>query len=102
MKNFKQFLSEGKITITIDTDDLQQPTEEEFGADVVWEGKLYRMDLSTTRESIPTEKELTEDLQGEYPGAIVQKIYKLNKEESGIKIKNKKRLNTSMLSWVED
>lgn len=102
MKNFKQFLSEGKITITIDTDDLQQPTEEEFGADVVWEGKLYRMDLSTTREVVPTEKELTEELQREYPGAVVQKVYKIQKEDTGITVKGKKRFNPSMLSWVED
>lgn len=102
MKNFKKFLSEGKITITIDTDDLQQSTEEEFGADVVWEGKLYRMDLSTTREVVPTEKELTEELQREYPGAVVQKVYKMQKENTDITVKGKKRFNPGMLSWVED
>lgn len=102
MKNFKEFLSEGKVTITIDTDDLQQTRDEEFGADVVWEGKLYRMDLSTTRESIPSEKELTEELQKEYPGAVVQKVYKMQKEDNGITVKSKKRFNPGMLSWVED
>ena len=102
MKSFQQFLSEGKITITIDTDDIETPKNEEFGADVVWEGKLYRMDLSTTRDTIPTEKELTEQLQDEYPGAMVQKVYKVTKEESDIKVVTRKRYNPAMLSWVED
>ena len=102
MKNFKEFLSEGKITITIDTDDIETPKNEEFGADVVWEGKLYRMDLSTTRETIPTEKELTEQLQDEYPGAMVQKIYPVSEEKSDITLVNKKRFNPAMQSWVED
>lgn len=102
MKSFQQFLSEGKITITIDTDDIETSKNEEFGADVVWEGKLYRMDLSTTRDNIPTEKELTEQLQNEYPGAMVQKIYKVTKEESDIKVVGKKRYNPAMLSWVQD
>jgi len=102
MKNFKEFLSEGKITITIDTDDIETPKNEEFGADVVWEGKLYRMDLSTVRDSLPTEKELSEQLQKEYPGAMVQQIYPVSEEKSDITVVNKKRFNASMQSWVED
>ena len=102
MKNFKEFLSEGKITITIDTDDIETPKNEEFGADVVWEGKLYRMDLSTVRDSLPTEKELSEQLQKEYPGAMVQKIYPVSEEKSDITVVNKKRFNAAMQSWVED
>ena len=102
MKNFKEFLSEGKITFTIDTDDIETPKNEEFGADVVWEGKLYRMDLSTVRDSLPTEKELSEQLQKEYPGAMVQKIYPISEEKSDITVVNKKRFNAAMQSWVED
>jgi hypothetical protein len=102
MKNFKEFLSESKITITIDTDDIETPKNEEFGADVVWEGKLYRMDLSTVRDSLPTEKELSEQLQKEYPGAMVQKIYPVSEEKSDITVVNKKRFNPAMQSWVED
>ena len=102
MKNFKEFLSEGKITITIDTDDIETPKNEEFGADVVWEGKLYRMDLSTVRDSLPTEKELSEQLQKEYPGAMVQQIYPVSEEKSDITVVNKKRFNAAMQSWVED
>ena len=101
MKNFKEFLSEGKITITIDTDDIETPKNEEFGADVVWEGKLYRMDLSTVRDSLPTEKELSEQLQKEYPGAMVQKIYPVSEEKSDITVVNKKRFNAAMQSWIE-
>ena len=102
MKNFKEFLSEGKITITIDTDDIETPKNEEFGADVVWEGKLYRMDLSTVRDSLPTEKELSEQLQKEFRGAMVQKIYPVSEEKSDITVVNKKRFNAAMQSWIED
>jgi hypothetical protein len=78
MKSFQQFLSES-ITINGDFNGTlnvggSQPeqTPESFFADVVWEGKMYRLEVEG---SMMNKNELAEQLQGEYPGAIVHQIY---------------------------
>ena len=73
----------------------EQATES-FFADVVWEGKLYRMEVEGKEMS---RNELAEQLQGEYPGAIVHNIYPCT--DSSIKIKNSQRYRPERLSWGE-
>ena len=101
MKNFKQFLSES-ITINGDFNGTlnvggSQPeqTQESFFADVIWEGRLYRLEIEGQMLS---KNELVEELQGEYPGAIVQNIY----PGSGpTKIKRAQRYQPERLSWTD-
>ena len=101
MKSFKQFLSES-ITINGDFNGTlniggSQPeqAQESFFADIVWEGKLYRLEIEGT---ILPKNELAEQLQGEYPGAIVHNIY----PGSGpSKIKNSQRYRPERLGWSD-
>ena len=81
MKSFKQFISES-INIAGDFNgnlymNSSQPEQarESFLADIVWEGKLYRMEIDGTMMS---RNELAEQLQGQYPGAIVHNIYPIS------------------------
>ena len=106
MKSFKQFITE---TIQISGDfngnlyiNSNQPQQhqvgEEYSADVLWNGNLYRMKL-TTESGIPSKQELGEQLQGEYPGAVVQQIYPI--EEKNTNIKKVKRYHPSKLEWID-
>ena len=104
MKSFKQFLSES-VNIAGDfngnlyingSDSQTQPVGESFFADVVWEGKLYRMEIEG---SMMSKNELAEELQGEYPGAIVHNIYPSMNQTS--KIKNVQRYQPERLTWGE-
>jgi hypothetical protein len=102
MKSFKQFLSES-INIAGDFNgnlymNASQPeqTQESFFADVVWEGRLYRMEVEGEMIS---KNELAEQLQGEYPGAIVHNIYPASKQAS--RIKNAQRYQPERLSWSD-
>jgi hypothetical protein len=72
MKSFKKFLSES-VNISGDFNgnlyiNSSEPevTKESFFADVVWEGRLYRMEVEG---GMISKNELAEQLQGEYPGA---------------------------------
>lgn len=101
MKNFKQFLSES-ITINGDFNGTlnvggSQPEQasESFFADVVWEGKLYRLEIEG---SILSKNELAEQIQGEYPGAIVHNIYP---NSGSSKIKSAQRYRPEKLSWSD-
>ena len=102
MKNFKQFLSES-ITINGDFNGnltyggspAPEQTQESFFADVVWEGKIYRLEVEG---SMMSKNELTEHIQGEYPGAIVHNIYP--GVESN-KIKRSQRYQPERLSWSD-
>ena len=102
MKSFKQFLSES-ITIQGDFNgnlymNSSQPEEakESFVADVVWEGKIYRMEIEG---SMMSKNELAEHLQGEYPGAIVHNVYPSTNQSS--RIKNIQRYQPEKLTWGE-
>jgi hypothetical protein len=81
MKSFNQFLTEA-VNISGDfngnlyingQEPQQESVGEEFIADVVWQGKLYRMELAGIE--IPTRESLGEQIQDEYPGAVVHNIY---------------------------
>ena len=101
MKSFKQFLTES-ITINGDFNGTlnvggSQPeqAQESFFADIVWEGKLYRLEVEGKMLS---KNELAEQIQGEYPGAIVHQIYPGN---SPSKIKNAQRYQPERLTWSD-
>ena len=102
MKNFKQFLSES-ITINGDFNGTlnvggSQPEQatESFFADVVWEGKIYRMEIEG---SMPSKNELAEQLQGEYPGAVVHQMYPAT--SSSLTIKSSQRYRPERLGWSD-
>jgi hypothetical protein len=101
MKSFQQFLSES-ITINGDFNGTlnvggSQPeqAQESFFADVVWEGKLYRLEVEGKMLS---KNELAEQIQGEYPGAMVQSIYPKNSPSI---VKNSQRYQPERLSWSD-
>ena len=102
MKSFQEFLTES-ITINGDFNGTlnvggSQPeqVQESFFADVVWEGKLYRLEVEGKMLS---KNELAEQIQGEYPGAIVHQIYPGYVDTS--KIKNSQRYQPEKLSWSD-
>jgi len=102
MKNFKEFLSES-ITINGDFNGTlnvggSQPEQasESFFADVVWEGKIYRLEIEG---SMPSKNELAENLQGEYPGAVVHNIYPAS--QSSLNIKSSQRYRPERLGWSD-
>lgn len=109
MKTFQQFLSESVTihgdfngTLNVGSEPVQQEVEEQnqYIADVVWMGSIYRMKLEK-KESLrlPTTQELAEQLQGEYPGAIVQRIYPVEPKPE-VKIADVKRYHPGKLEWV--
>ena len=102
MKSFKQFLSES-VNIAGDFNgnlyiggSEPEVTKESFVADVVWEGKIYRMEVEG---SMMSKNELAEELQGEYPGAIVHNIYPSTNQVS--RVKNVQRYQPEKLTWSE-
>lgn len=104
MKSFKQFLSES-INIAGDfngnlyingSETQPEQTQESFLADVVWQGKIYRMEVEGKMMS---KNELAEQLQDEYPGAIVHNIYP--NSTSSVKVKNAQRYQPERLTWGE-
>ena len=108
MKSFKQFLSES-VTIHGDfngtlnvngSDNQSEPMAEQYLADVIWMGSIYRMKLER-KESLrlPTTQELAEQLQGDYPGAIVQRIYPVEPKPE-VKIADVKRYHPGKLEWI--
>ena len=103
MKSFQQFISES-INIAGDFNgnlymNSSQPEQatESFLADVVWQGKLYRMEV----EGFMMDKNaLAEQLQGEYPGAIVHNVYP-SQSQSSLRIKNSQRYQPERLTWTD-
>ena len=102
MKSFQEFLTES-ITINGDFNGTlnvgaSQPeqAQESFFADVMWEGKLYRLEVEGKMLS---KNELAEQIQGEYPGAIVHNVYPSQVNTS--RIKNAQRYQPERLSWSE-
>jgi len=101
MKSFKQFLSES-INVAGDfngniymSGSEAQETSESFFADVVWEGKLYRLEIEG---KMMDRTSLAENIQGDYPGAIVQNVYPGSQKSI---VKNSKRYQPERLSWSD-
>ena len=106
MKSFKQFISES-INISGDFNgnlyiNSDQPDQSSFGegytADVLWNGNLYRMEI-VSENGIPSRQKLGEQLQGEYPGAVVHQIYP--SMEKNTDIRSTKRYHPSKLEWID-
>ena len=101
MKSFNQFLSEsitinGDFNGTLNVGGSQpEPAQESYFADIVWEGKIYRLELEG---QMPSKPELAEQIQSEYPGAMVQNIYPGQQNTS--RIKNAQRYHPAKLDWV--
>lgn len=103
MKSFNQFLSESvniagdfNGNLYLNSPETHQSVEESFTADVVWKGRLYRMVIEGR---ITTKNELTEQLQNEYPGAVVHNIYPHS--QSSLNIKSAKRYQPERYSWTD-
>ena len=103
MKSFQEFLSEsiniaGDFNGNLYMNSLPQSetTTESFLADILWEGKLYRIEVEG---KMLNKNELAEQIQGEYPGAIVHNIYPI--EENSLKVKNAQRYRPERLSWSD-
>ena len=102
MKSFQQFLQES-ITINGDFNGTltyggvpgQQQQEESFSADIVWEGKIYRLEVEG---SMMSRNELAEHIQGEYPGAVVQNVYPGSSQS---RIKSAQRYRPERLDWSD-
>jgi hypothetical protein len=106
MKSFKQFISEsvniagdfnGNLYLNSSDPQIQQ-VGEEYTADIMWKGNLYRLDL-VSKNGIPSNQDLGEQLQDEYPGAIVHQIYPAQKKN--LNIKNAQRYHPSKLEWID-
>jgi len=106
MKSFKQFISEsvnisgdfnGNLYINSSQPEPQS-VGEEYVADVLWNGSLYRMEL-VSKTGIPSKQSLGEELQTEYPGAIVHQIYPI--AEKNCNIKKASRYHPSKLEWID-
>lgn len=106
MKSYKQFLSEsvnisgdfnGNLYINSQTESPQQ-VGESYVADIMWQGSLYRLEM-VTRNGLPSKQDLGEQLQKEYPGAIVHNIYPV--EQKDLNIKNVQRYHPSKLEWID-
>ena len=102
MKNFKQFLSESITingdfngTLNVGGSEPEQASESYF-ADVVWEGKMYRLEVEG---KILSKKELAEQIQGEDPGAMVHNVYP--GEVNTSRIKYSQRYQPEKLSWSD-
>lgn len=103
MKSFQEFLTEsitinGDFNGTLNVGGSSQPESatESYVADVVWEGKIYRLEIEG---SMPSKNELAENLQGEYPGAVVHNIYPAS--QSSLNIKSSQRYRPERLSWSD-
>lgn len=104
MKSFNQFLSESiniagdfNGTLIMGNETQQKKVSEEFYADVVWQGSLYRMKIET-ENGFPLANKLTEQLQNQYPGAVVHQIYPALEEK--VKIIDSKRYHPAKLDWI--
>ncbi len=110
MKDFKDFIKEsvtihgdfnGTLNVGGDSVSPEQQVEENYQylADFVWMGSIYRVRLeqgNTVR--LPTNQELAEQLQSEYPGAIVQRVYPVEQKPT-VKFGDVRRYHPGKLQW---
>lgn len=92
MKSYSEFLSES-VNIKGDFNGNlyinsaeQQQVEEKYTADMEYNGELYRIEM-TYEGMIPDRLELTEMIQSEYPGAIIQNVYPPSGERKVLGVK---------------
>ena len=106
MKSFKQFLSESinisgdfNGTLIVGGNNQPEPQTEEFSADIVYMGNIHRISM-VTENGVPTKNELTQYLQDEYPGSIVQHIYVKENSKGSIRVTDDKRYHPAKLDWI--
>ena len=106
MKSFNQFLSESVTingdfngTLNIGGTSQQETVGEQFVADVVWQGSIYRIEM-VTESGLPSKEKLTEHLQSQYPGAVVHQIYPVSETTNPYQIKDSKRYHPAKLEWI--
>ena len=76
--------------------------KEKFSADIIWEGKLYRMDFSSDSRNLPSKNDLTTEIQEEYPGAMVHNIYPSGYiSNRTYQVTGMKRYQPERLTWGE-
>jgi len=105
MKTYNQFITEsitiqGNFNGTLNIGSENSHSKEigeEFSADFVWQGSIYRVNM-VSENGLPTKDKLAEELQGEYPGAIVHNIYPISQNTSNIT--KVSRYHPSKLEWV--
>ena len=105
MKSFQEFMSESvnisgdfNGNLYINSSPEPQQVGEEYVADVLWNGSLYRLEM-VTKNGLPSKNELGEQLQSSYPGAVVHQIYPVI--EKNLNIKNAQRYHPSKLEWID-
>jgi hypothetical protein len=105
MKSFKNFLTESvnisgdfNGNLYINSAESQQQVEEKYSADIEWNGELYQLELVKEGE-LPTRNELTEMLQADYPGAIVQSVYPIARMSNNLNITSSKKV-THPGPWI--
>ncbi len=103
MKSFQEFLTESITingdfngTLNVGGSSQPEPAAESYVADVVWEGKIYRLEIEGT---MPSKNELAEQLQDEYPGAVVHNLYPAT--SSSLTIKSSQRYRPERLGWSD-
>ena len=80
-----------------------EPIKEKFCADVIWEGKLYRMEFSAESRHLPSKNNLTQDIQEEYPGAMVHNIYPAGYTSNRTyQVTGLKRYQPEKLTWAQE
>jgi len=80
-----------------------EPIKEKFCADIIWEGKLYRMEFSAQSRNLPSKNELTQDIQEEYPGAMVHNIYPEGYTSNRTyQVTGLKRYQPEKLTWTQE
>ena len=112
MKDFKEFLNESVTingdfngTLNVGGDNSASPEQQveenyQYVADFVWMGSIYRMKLEQNNSvRLPTNQELAEQLQSEYPGAIVQRVYPVEQSPT-VKFGDVRRYHPGKLDWV--
>ena len=77
------------------SEENSEPIGESYFADIVWEGKIYRLEVEGPMMS---KSELAEHLLNEYPGAIIHNIYPGTQQSI---IKSAQRYRPERLSWGE-
>ena len=103
MKSYKQFMSESvnisgdfNGNLYMNSEPQPQKVGESYVADIMWNGSIHRLEF--TAESLPSNKGLAEQLQGEYPGAIVQNIYPV--QTGSVNVTSSKRYHPGKLDWI--
>ena len=99
MKSYKQFLSEsinvsGDFNGNIYMGQSPEAVEEKYTADMEWNGELYQIEM-VYDGTIPERNQLTEMIQDEYPGAIVQNVYPVKRAGQSKVLTTKKIVHQS-------